>query len=104
MSLLHSNHRKYPIGAEIIPGRGVDFRVWAPRCNTLEVIINNTSQRMEKEDNGYFSYDESRSRIAPLCAKTSPLTPVAKLAGGCAEQSYAGRISLSQERQTYGTH
>ncbi len=58
-------YRKYSIGAEIIPDRGVDFRVWAPRCNTLEVIINNKSHRMEKEDNGYFSY------LAPEAKKNS---------------------------------
>ena len=65
-------YRKYSIGAEIIPDRGVDFRVWAPRCNTLEVIINNKSHRMGKEDNGYFSYLAPEAKKNALYGFKSP--------------------------------
>ena len=31
--------RRFPIGAEALPGGGVDFRVWAPRCHKVEAIM-----------------------------------------------------------------
>ncbi len=31
--------RRLPIGAEIIPGQGVHFRVWAPRVKNAEVVL-----------------------------------------------------------------
>ncbi|HEY4593275.1 MAG TPA: hypothetical protein VIJ61_12755, partial [Thermoanaerobaculia bacterium] len=30
--------RRLPVGAEIAPG-GVHFRVWAPRCEKVEVVF-----------------------------------------------------------------
>jgi maltooligosyltrehalose trehalohydrolase len=50
--------RKYPVGAEIISGLGTHFRVWAPKRNTVSVVLeemNNRSFPLEKENNGYFS-------------------------------------------------
>lgn len=53
--------RRLPIGAEILP-EGVNFRVWAPDCQKVEVIIepsssatHSTSFELEKEERGYFS-------------------------------------------------
>ncbi len=47
--------RIYPIGAEIIGKRGVSFRVWAPRQDSMEVIVDGQGYKMEREGNGYFS-------------------------------------------------
>lgn len=53
--------RKYPIGAELSPNKGVHFRVWASNHNKVELVIENKGEkpaihRMKKEKNGYFSY------------------------------------------------
>lgn len=52
--------RKYPIGAEIVPGKGVHFRVWAPDHQDVELVIENIDpnpvfRKMKKEKEGYFS-------------------------------------------------
>jgi maltooligosyltrehalose trehalohydrolase len=54
-----------PVGAEVLPEGGVRFRVWAPRCQALEVVIEggpgfepDTGPRvveMGREDGGYFA-------------------------------------------------
>lgn len=49
--------RHYPIGAEIFE-QGVHFRVWAPACKKVRVILeqNNTAGfALTAENNGYFS-------------------------------------------------
>jgi maltooligosyltrehalose trehalohydrolase len=52
--------RRLPIGAEVVPG-GVHFRVWAPRCERVEVVFEGPSgswpveMELEAEGNGYFS-------------------------------------------------
>lgn len=52
--------RKYPIGAEIIDGAGVHFRVWAPDHREVELALEIADRTplfypMEPEPNGYFS-------------------------------------------------
>jgi len=55
--------RRYPIGAEIISKNETHFRVWAPKANTLDVVLEPSSQRsaertfhpLTKERDGYFS-------------------------------------------------
>jgi maltooligosyltrehalose trehalohydrolase len=54
--------RKLPIGAEVQPGGGVHFRVWAPRSRFVAVRLGwdlaeleVTSIELEAESNGYFS-------------------------------------------------
>lgn len=60
------NGRRFPIGAEQVPGKGVHFRVWAPARKTVKLLINsrgeepNSSQppteiELPNEGNGYFS-------------------------------------------------
>ena len=49
-----------PIGAEVQPGRGVHFRVWAPQRQRVEVMLQTAHGgdavlRLEPEGNGYFS-------------------------------------------------
>ena len=49
--------RRLPVGAEVQPGRGVHFRVWAPRCQRVDVVLEGTAgaHALENEGNGYFS-------------------------------------------------
>src|SRR5262249_4903514 len=45
--------------AELVPKRGVHFRVWAPRRRKVEVAIEDSSQsqffELQAEEDGYFS-------------------------------------------------
>lgn len=46
--------RRFPVGAEILSG-GVHFRVWAPKCQTVDVVLENkTPFSLQPEGNGYF--------------------------------------------------
>jgi maltooligosyltrehalose trehalohydrolase len=50
--------RRLPVGAEIRPGGGVHFRVWAPIRKRVEVVFEGGSADpvpLEPEGNGYFS-------------------------------------------------
>ncbi len=55
--------RRYPIGAEIISKNETHFRVWAPKANMLDVVLEPSSERsverafhpLTKERDGYFS-------------------------------------------------
>jgi maltooligosyltrehalose trehalohydrolase len=51
--------RRLPVGAEVIPGGGVHFRVWAPRRRRVEVVTESegaeASTALRAEDGGYFS-------------------------------------------------
>ena len=47
--------RRLPIGAEVTPD-GVDFRVWAPKRNRVEAVIEGApTVELERENCGYFS-------------------------------------------------
>ena len=37
--------RKLPIGAEIVPGGGVHFRVWAPNSTKVSVALSSGTDR-----------------------------------------------------------
>src|SRR5437762_11091347 len=55
--------RRYPIGAEIISENETHFRVWAPKANVLEVVLESSAGRsaertfhsLAREQDGYFS-------------------------------------------------
>jgi maltooligosyltrehalose trehalohydrolase len=51
--------RRLPVGAEVLPGGGVHFRVWAPRRRRVEVVFEGEGARpsfeLGREDEGYFS-------------------------------------------------
>ncbi len=60
------NGRRFPIGAERVPGKGVHFRVWAPERKTVKLVIHSqveaidspkppTEIELSSEGNGYFS-------------------------------------------------
>ena len=46
--------RRLPIGAELIDG-GTHFRVWAPKRQRVDVIIDETATELRAEAGGYFS-------------------------------------------------
>jgi maltooligosyltrehalose trehalohydrolase len=55
--------RRYPIGAEIIGENETHFRVWTPKANVLEVVLESSTDRsaqrtfhsLAREQDGYFS-------------------------------------------------
>ncbi len=48
--------RRLPVGAEVQPGGGVHFRVWAPRRREVEVVLEGGPPvRLGGEGGGYFS-------------------------------------------------
>lgn len=58
-------HRRLPVGAEVQPGGGVHFRVWAPRRRSVSVVLESGPEwsmatpsspfSLSSEANGYFS-------------------------------------------------
>lgn len=47
-----------PVGAEVLPGEGASFRVWAPKRKQVEVLLEGPQQKvlpLTAEGNGYFS-------------------------------------------------
>src|SRR5262249_32654142 len=48
--------RRLPFGAEVTPGRGVAFRVWAPRRKKVEVVIEGGPARvLDADGRGWFA-------------------------------------------------
>ena len=47
--------RRLPVGAEPQPDGGVHFRVWAPACQHVSVVINRVDTPLDAEPDGYFS-------------------------------------------------
>jgi len=50
--------RRYPAGAEIATDGGVNFRVWAPACRRVEVVLESPAQSahdLRPDGDGYFS-------------------------------------------------
>ena len=52
--------RRTPAGAEVVPGGGVHFRVWAPRDRSVQVVLEEARRHaravaLEQEEDGYFS-------------------------------------------------
>jgi maltooligosyltrehalose trehalohydrolase len=47
--------RRLPIGAEIAPGGGVHFRLWAPRATRVTVKLADRRVRLDAEGDGYHS-------------------------------------------------
>ena len=61
--------RRLPVGAEVLPGGGVHFRVWAPRRRTVEAVLESEGRAavgLEPEDGGYFSALAERARAGTL--------------------------------------
>jgi maltooligosyltrehalose trehalohydrolase len=50
--------RRMAVGAEVLASGGVHFRVWAPRCRLVEVIVEGNpgfAMPLQPDDKGYFS-------------------------------------------------
>jgi maltooligosyltrehalose trehalohydrolase len=47
--------RSLPIGAELVGGRGVHFRMWAPKRKRVDVVIDDKSHELARETTGHFS-------------------------------------------------
>src|SRR3954464_14899573 len=59
-----SGGRRFPIGAEVLPEGGVHFRVWAPRRQSMSLLLGTGPELdlqtaapapMQSEEGGYFS-------------------------------------------------
>ena len=48
-------HRVMPVGAEMQPGGGVHFRVWAANARSVSVHVDGADHLLEAERDGYFS-------------------------------------------------
>jgi maltooligosyltrehalose trehalohydrolase len=64
--------RRLPIGAEVLPGGGVDFRLWAPKCKKVEVVFEQagpdaaTAIDLQRDPDGYFSGLAQQARAGML--------------------------------------
>ena len=55
--------RRYPIGAELIDANQTHFRVWAPKVQRVDLVLEDSAtknsrkrfQALEAEEGGYFS-------------------------------------------------
>lgn len=61
--------RRYPMGAEVIAGIGVHFRVWAPNCRQITLLIYDSDEGpvtrrlpMERKARGYYELMLGESR------------------------------------------
>jgi maltooligosyltrehalose trehalohydrolase len=69
-TLAHASmSRRLPIGAEVLPDGGVHFRVWAPRCTRVDVVLEDGDGTvlslcipLEPEAGGYFSAMAAEAR------------------------------------------
>src|SRR5262249_51400781 len=65
-------HRRLPIGAEVLPDGGVHFRLWAPRRRRVEVVLEPGQERstaegkLEAEAGCYFSGTGPQARAGTL--------------------------------------
>jgi maltooligosyltrehalose trehalohydrolase len=63
--------RRLPVGAEVQPGGGTHFRVWAPRRKRVAVVLEGTGDgrtevELPPEGNGYFSGHAAAARAGTL--------------------------------------
>lgn len=68
-----SSFRRLPIGAEIVRERGTHFRVWAPRLECADVVLEKTNPSgeskaisLQKDGGGYFSGFASQAAAGTL--------------------------------------
>jgi len=46
--------RSMPFGAQVLPGGGVRFRLWAPSANTVDLVLNREFLSLTKDKDGFF--------------------------------------------------
>jgi maltooligosyltrehalose trehalohydrolase len=57
--------KRVDIGATVL-GEGVRFRLWAPKCRSVDVLIEGAPEPLAAEANGYFSGVSLRARAGDL--------------------------------------
>jgi malto-oligosyltrehalose trehalohydrolase len=55
-----------PFGAELIPGGGVRFRLWAPAASSVDLFSENKNKPMRKAADGWFELLEPSARAGTL--------------------------------------
>jgi len=55
-----------PFGAELQPGGGVRFRLWAPAARNVNVVLENKSFAMSKLEDGWYDHFSSDARAGTL--------------------------------------
>jgi maltooligosyltrehalose trehalohydrolase len=55
-----------PFGAEMMPGGGVRFRLWAPAAKTVDLFFENRNKPMEKTGEGWFQLIEPSASAGTL--------------------------------------
>lgn len=61
--------RRRPLGAEVLPGGGAHFRVWAPRRKQVEVVMHGRRESvvsLDVDGNGYFAGIAPQARAGEL--------------------------------------
>jgi 1,4-alpha-glucan branching enzyme len=63
--------RRLPIGAEVLGDGEVHFRVWAPRSQEVEVVVDGAARdqaiiRLDAEADGYFSLRTAQAKAGDL--------------------------------------
>jgi maltooligosyltrehalose trehalohydrolase len=65
--------RRFPIGAEVVPGAGVHFRLWAPKRRQVEVVLEDVDSGrhpaphlLRAEPHGYFAGQVKEARAGSL--------------------------------------
>ncbi|HKI38414.1 MAG TPA: malto-oligosyltrehalose trehalohydrolase [Gemmataceae bacterium] len=59
--------RRLPVGAEVLPQGGAHFRVWAPRCRRVAVVLDPGGEfDLQPEVGGYFSGPVAAARAGTL--------------------------------------
>jgi maltooligosyltrehalose trehalohydrolase len=55
-----------PFGAEVLPGGGVRFRLWAPAAKNVDLVLKEKSSPMKKLEEGWFELVELHARAGTL--------------------------------------
>jgi maltooligosyltrehalose trehalohydrolase len=63
--MLGMTSRRLPVGAEV-QDRGVDFRVWAPKRRTVDVVVAGKTTPLDPEPGGYFRGHVGDARAGSL--------------------------------------
>ena len=60
--------KRKAIGADITPGTGTHFRVWAPKCSRVEVVLegNSVATVLKAEEGGFFAGIVEAARAGSL--------------------------------------
>src|SRR3954464_10159035 len=61
--------RRLPIGAEVQPGGGTHFRVWAPRCERVRVRLQGSGLSSNAEDGNSQDKEPVSSDLGDVCVE-----------------------------------